>query len=110
MEYSIPHDLVEHIALVHPIVTFAMNGPKVLGVNLHAVGQVQSNVDANNVQMERIDESCATKVTPACLQALYGIPKTPATQASNRLGVPGIIQQWAQVRKCSTVRNEMMKP
>jgi hypothetical protein len=36
-----------------------------------------------------VPASCATAVTPACLQAIYGIPTTPATQASNRLGVPG---------------------
>ncbi|KAF8989843.1 family S53 protease [Hymenopellis radicata] len=34
-------------------------------------------------------------VTPACLEALYGIPTTRATQSSNRLGVSGFIDQFA---------------
>ncbi|KAF7974919.1 hypothetical protein HWV62_10949 [Athelia sp. TMB] len=33
--------------------------------------------------------SCAKSMTPACLQALYGIPKTIATQKSNSLYVTG---------------------
>ncbi len=34
-----------------------------------------------------IPASCNSTITPACLQALYGIPTTPATQSSNVLGV-----------------------
>ncbi|KAK0441332.1 Pro-kumamolisin, activation domain-containing protein [Armillaria borealis] len=33
--------------------------------------------------------SCNSVVTPACLQDLYNIPSTPATQPTNRLGVSG---------------------
>jgi hypothetical protein len=35
-------------------------------------------------------------VTPTCLQELYGIPTTPATQSSNTLLVTGYVDQWAQ--------------
>ncbi|KAJ7458107.1 Pro-kumamolisin, activation domain-containing protein [Mycena latifolia] len=35
-------------------------------------------------------------VTPACLQALYGIPATPATQRSNSLLVTGYVGRFAQ--------------
>ena len=34
-------------------------------------------------------------VTPGCLQALYGIPTTKATQKSNTLGVTGYVGQYA---------------
>ncbi|KAJ7694031.1 peptidase S8/S53 domain-containing protein [Mycena olivaceomarginata] len=34
--------------------------------------------------------------TPACLQTLYGIPTTPATQTSSTLLVTGYTEQWAQ--------------
>lgn len=40
-------------------------------------------------------EECATTITPACLQALYNIPTTAATQSSNKLGVTGFIEQFA---------------
>ncbi|KAF7377283.1 Family S53 protease-like protein [Mycena sanguinolenta] len=35
-------------------------------------------------------------ITPACLQTLYGIPLTPATQSSNTLMVAAYIGDWAQ--------------
>jgi tripeptidyl-peptidase I len=49
----------------------------------------------SNVTTAAVPASCATTVTPSCLQALYGIPKTPATQSSNTLGVSGFIDQFA---------------
>ncbi|THU85269.1 subtilisin-like protein [Dendrothele bispora CBS 962.96] len=104
MEYSVPRELLEHIALVHPIVTFGLNDPGNSGVAALAIGHGVprgTTVDINAAEpierAQEIDENCATEVTPACLQALYKIPKTPATQKSNRLGVPGLIQQWAQI-------------
>ncbi|KAH9923703.1 family S53 protease [Epithele typhae] len=39
---------------------------------------------------------------PACLQALYGIPTTPATQYSNRLAVTGFIKQYANTADLET--------
>ncbi|TFY63853.1 hypothetical protein EVJ58_g2990, partial [Rhodofomes roseus] len=39
--------------------------------------------------------SCNTVVTPTCLQDLYGIPATPATNQKNQLGVSGFIEQFA---------------
>jgi len=35
-------------------------------------------------------------ITPACLQELYGIPRTPATQKSNTLLVTGYVDQFPQ--------------
>ncbi|KAF8189515.1 family S53 protease-like protein [Mycena galopus ATCC 62051] len=35
-------------------------------------------------------------ITPACLQALYGIPSAPATQPNNNLLVTGYVAEWAQ--------------
>ncbi|KAI0029000.1 family S53 protease [Vararia minispora EC-137] len=49
-----------------------------------------------------VPASCATVVTPACLQAIYGIPSTPATQPSNRLGVPGFVDFFANQADLST--------
>jgi tripeptidyl-peptidase-1 len=41
-------------------------------------------------------DACGGNITPACLQQLYGLPTTKATQSSNKLGVTGFIQQYAQ--------------
>lgn len=37
----------------------------------------------NNLTLRAVPASCATTITPTCLQDLYGIPTTAATQKSN---------------------------
>ncbi|KAI8970637.1 family S53 protease-like protein [Trametes punicea] len=81
LAYSIPASLKGHIDLIHPTTTF----PE----------PVQSNVQLgkralHEPALPRASSSkCANGTTPACLQELYNIPTTPATVASNRLGVTG---------------------
>lgn len=38
---------------------------------------------------------CTSNIIPQCLQALYNIPTTPATQPSNTAGVAGFMNQFA---------------
>ncbi|KIJ35837.1 hypothetical protein M422DRAFT_180170 [Sphaerobolus stellatus SS14] len=83
MEYSIPTSLKGHVELIHPTITFTSPGIQVPSKDTALVGNA-------------VPASCATIVTPACLQALYGIPTTRATQHSNMLGVSGFLGQFAQ--------------
>lgn len=48
-----------------------------------------------NLTSDAVPASCASTVTPACLQALYGIPTARATSGGSTLGVSGFIQQFA---------------
>jgi hypothetical protein len=48
-------------------------------------------------QPAAVPSSCNSVITPACLQALYGIPTTLATQSSNKLAVAGYLEQYAQI-------------
>ncbi|KAF9269853.1 family S53 protease [Marasmius fiardii PR-910] len=91
LEYSIPKDLLPHVALVHPTTSFALRPRPEPRLVAPAVNDVNITVRANPAPA-----SCDTNVTPACLQALYGIPATPATQSNNRIGVTGFIGEWAQ--------------
>lgn len=43
-----------------------------------------------NLTSDSVPVSCSEAITPACLQALYGIPATPATEKSNVLGVTAL--------------------
>lgn len=43
-----------------------------------------------------VPAACKSTITPACLEALYGIPTTAATQSSNKLYVAGFLDQYAQ--------------
>jgi len=43
-----------------------------------------------------VPAACNSVITPACLQALYGLPTALATQSSNKIAVAGFLNQWAQ--------------
>ncbi|KAL0573817.1 hypothetical protein V5O48_008125 [Marasmius crinis-equi] len=88
LQYSVPEELRSHIALVHPTTSFAIRPvpePRLIANNVNFTARANPT-----------PSSCNSVSNPACLQALYGIPTTPATQKSNRLGVTGFINQWAQ--------------
>ncbi|KAK1229126.1 hypothetical protein PQX77_007831 [Marasmius sp. AFHP31] len=91
LQYSIPSDLRSHVALVHPTTSFALRPP----AEPQFFAPVATNANVTG-RANPAPTSCNNNVTPACLQALYGIPTAPATQSSNRLGVTGFIDQWAQ--------------
>ncbi|KAE9396050.1 subtilisin-like protein [Gymnopus androsaceus JB14] len=75
-------ELVSHVSVVQPSTSFDLAKP--LGISV-SYGK-RDNVNA----------SCANTIVPECLQDLYDIPTTPATQSSNRIAVPGFIDYWAQ--------------
>ncbi|KAJ7804163.1 family S53 protease [Mycena olivaceomarginata] len=81
LQYSLPAPLTQHVEFFHPTTIFA---PPL-------------NSRPNEPPPARIisPDSCASNMTPACLQLLYNIPTAPATQKSNTLGVAGFIDQWA---------------
>ncbi|KAF7981933.1 hypothetical protein HWV62_30707 [Athelia sp. TMB] len=89
LSYSIPSSLSEHLDYVHPTTNFLSGSP---GLPL-LVSPLPSNVTRPSPAAA---QSCSSVVTPACLQSLYGIPTTKATQSSNQLAVAGFLNQWAQ--------------
>ncbi|KII88063.1 hypothetical protein PLICRDRAFT_30516 [Plicaturopsis crispa FD-325 SS-3] len=92
LAYSIPASLQGHVDLVHPTVTF----PNPLSGRPFITSPVSpaTNVTAA-VESRAVPASCARTITPTCLQDLYGIPTTAATQSSNKLAVSGFIEQFA---------------
>ncbi|CCM03035.1 uncharacterized protein FIBRA_05152 [Fibroporia radiculosa] len=88
LSYSIPSNLKGHLDLVHPTVTFTTPVPKL---------PVQTKKYNMTIGPSILAESSACEngyVDPACLQALYGIPTTPATESSNYLVVTGYNDQY----------------
>ncbi|KAI0738100.1 family S53 protease [Daedaleopsis nitida] len=88
LSYSIPAELQGHLDLVHPTVTFPSPRRQLPVFATPLKGHANSITDA-------VPASCATTITPACLQALYNIPTTAATESSNKLAVSGFIGQYA---------------
>ncbi|KAH9925060.1 family S53 protease-like protein [Epithele typhae] len=76
LSYSVPEDLAAHIDVIHPSNTYpsASNG---------------------NLTSRGVPYSCASIVTPACLQAMYDIPTTVIGEKTNVLAVSGFIDMWA---------------
>ncbi|KAJ6535711.1 family S53 protease-like protein [Mycena capillaripes] len=97
LSVSLPVELVGHVGVLHPTTEFTEPDARLVPASASPRGQV---VDS----LKRQDTSCDTSVasgviTPACLQALYGIPATPATSSTNLtnpLLVTGYVSEWAQ--------------
>ncbi|OSD02191.1 family S53 protease [Trametes coccinea BRFM310] len=86
LSYSIPAELQGHLELVHPTVSFPdpLAGRPVVRVSSSETSKKRA---ARDLTARAIPASCATTITPACLQAIYNIPSTPATVSSNKLAV-----------------------
>lgn len=87
LAYSIPTALQGRIELIHPTVAF----PNPLARRAFMSGTPAASKRAAG----NVPASCAGAITPACLQALYGIPTTMATQSTNKLGVSGFANMFA---------------
>lgn len=79
LSYSIPAELQGHLDLVHPTITF--DNPfvhlPVVSSPLTSIAKAQ-----NLTARQSVPSSCDSTITPTCLQDLYGIPATKATQKS----------------------------
>ncbi|OJT02652.1 Tripeptidyl-peptidase sed3 [Trametes pubescens] len=94
LAYSIPAELKGHLDFVHPTTVFAQ---PFSGKNVFSFVPAPADrpIPEVNLTSNAVPASCATTITPACLQALYGIPTALATQKANTLGVSGFIDQFA---------------
>ncbi|KAF7344006.1 Family S53 protease [Mycena venus] len=96
LQYSLPAPLTQHVEFFHPTTIFApplASRPKFVAA---------SPAKRATPGSDDLPGSCTSTMTPACLQELYGIPTTPATQKSNTLGVAGFIDQWANQADLTT--------
>ncbi|KAJ6450427.1 family S53 protease-like protein [Mycena vitilis] len=90
LSVSLPSELVGHVDVVHPTTEFVEPDTRLAPVT-------SFSRDKRATPSPSCDSSVATgTITPACLQALYGIPTTPATESSNKLLVTAYEDQFAQ--------------
>ncbi|KAJ6628156.1 family S53 protease-like protein [Mycena sp. CBHHK59/15] len=87
LSVSLPSELVGHVDVVHPTTQFLAPNAR--------LALASSNLD------KHAPASCNTNVatgvvTPTCLQELYGIPATPATEKTNALLVTAYVDEFAQ--------------
>ncbi|KAJ7799257.1 subtilisin-like protein [Mycena olivaceomarginata] len=88
LSVSLPSELVGHVDVIHPTTAFVAPNTRLVppGRQINARGPAASCNSSDP----------SSFVTPTCLQELYGIPTTPATQTSNNLLVTGYSGDWAQ--------------
>ncbi|KAL6306871.1 family S53 protease [Sparassis latifolia] len=86
LEYSIPAELQRHLDIVYPGTTFPVY------TNKGRISSTRSRVPKRSVSAR---QDCSSTITPSCLQSIYAIPATPATQSTNQLLVTGFIGQYA---------------
>ncbi|KAI0676460.1 subtilisin-like protein [Trametes maxima] len=90
--YSVPADVAQHLAFVYPTTQFIP--PPTRKPEVRVVNRFPKIKRAVSKRAD-VPAQCAQEVIPACLQALYNIPATPATAAGNSLGVSGFDQETA---------------
>jgi tripeptidyl-peptidase-1 len=93
LSISLPEELVGHVEVLHPTTAFdrpSMRADRRFSATERRVKRRRRAVPPDSCKAA--DDS----LTPACLQTLYGIPTTPATQTSSTLLVTGYTEQWAQ--------------
>ncbi|KAM5534011.1 hypothetical protein V8D89_012331 [Ganoderma adspersum] len=86
LAYSLPDAVHDHIAFVYPTTQFIP--PSKSRVEFKAIGAPTFSKRSRSKRAD-VPAQCAQVVTPACLQALYNIPPTPASAQGNSLGVSG---------------------
>ncbi|KAJ6490995.1 family S53 protease [Mycena sanguinolenta] len=96
LQYSLPAPLTQHVEFFHPTTIFV---PPLSSVPKFVASSPakRATPGAND-----LPDSCTSNMTPACLQLLYGIPTTPATQKSTTLGVAGFIDEFANQADLTT--------
>ncbi|KAJ7437193.1 subtilisin-like protein [Mycena latifolia] len=92
LSVSLPSELVGHVDVIHPSTDFVHTSP---------LASIQTR-KGRPPPTKSCDTSVGSgRITPACLQDLYGIPSTPATQRNNSLLVTGFSNLFAETADLS---------
>ncbi|KAF8215443.1 family S53 protease [Mycena galopus ATCC 62051] len=102
LQYSLPALLTQHVEFFHPTTIFApplRSKPKLVAA---------SSAKRATAGSDDLPDSCTSTINPACLQELYRIPTTPATQKSNTLGVAGFTDEWANQEDLTVISADVL--
>ncbi|KAF8142713.1 family S53 protease-like protein [Mycena galopus ATCC 62051] len=97
LSVALPSELVGHVEVVHPSTDFTGLNPRI-----GLTPSISFSLDKRDTPASCNSSEASGVVTPSCLQDLYGIPTTPATQSSNTLLVTGYVDEWAETADLQT--------
>ena len=86
LAYSLPDTVHDHVAFIYPTTQFIP--PSKSRVEFKAIDAPTLSRRSRS-KRANVPAQCAQVITPACLQALYNVPATPASAKDNSLGVSG---------------------
>ncbi|KAI0356264.1 family S53 protease-like protein [Trametes cingulata] len=92
LAYSVPASVKPHLDFIYPATAFPVKATRGAASVYQATNTVRNST---HTRRGSVDSSCDTAMTPACLQGLYNIPTTPATQTSNTLAVSSFESSFA---------------
>ncbi|KAF8516709.1 family S53 protease-like protein [Hysterangium stoloniferum] len=91
LSYSIPSSLKEKIDFIHPTIAFpVLQGPPPKVFVPRPISNLTASVTPSPGD---VPASCNTEITPACLEALYGIPPS-APPAGSKIAVSGFVENF----------------
>ncbi|KAK7001692.1 Pro-kumamolisin, activation domain-containing protein [Favolaschia claudopus] len=88
LSISLPAELVGHVEVIHPSTSFSTSSFASSGSSSR-LRNLEKRLAVKRTEEEEECDGLEIPMTPACLQKLYGIPTTPATQQDNSLMVTG---------------------
>ncbi|KAK7053665.1 family S53 protease-like protein [Favolaschia claudopus] len=103
LSISLPSELVGHVEAIHPATSFADR--LVPRQQITSPSLVRRSLERRLVPRDDSEPSCndtVTPMTPQCLQKIYGIPSTPATQKNNTIMVTGYVSIFPNDTDIST--------
>ncbi|TDL24009.1 subtilisin-like protein [Rickenella mellea] len=97
--YSLPRVLHPHISVVTPTTYFGgLRRMKSMSFLQPQIEPIENSVAQNQAKgsLATVPASCSSKITPACLRALYNTSGyTPQAADTNKLGVAGYLGEFA---------------
>ncbi|KAJ7671750.1 family S53 protease-like protein [Mycena rosella] len=94
LSVSLPSELVGHVDVVHPTTEFVEPNTRLVPAMIPVLDKRAPAPSCNSSVASGV-------ITPACLQALYGIPTAAATSAGNALLVTAYEDEFAQTADLS---------
>ncbi|KAK7053681.1 family S53 protease-like protein [Favolaschia claudopus] len=90
LSVSLPSELVGHVEVIHPSTSFSTSDSPTSHLMFPSSRRnLEKRLPAKRAEKDEECDGVEIPMTPACLQKLYGVPSTPATQANNSIMVTG---------------------
>ncbi|KAF3931078.1 Aorsin [Dactylellina cionopaga] len=96
LSYSIPRDLHSSVALIQPTTFFGTSSAMRNPIFSVEDASVLNNLKTTTSRKGGVNAACSSSITPDCLADLYRYKGYKATLGTNKIGINGFLEQYAQ--------------